>query len=90
MKLKYFENKAHQKTHKFLIQIFMVSVASFVGGLAFKNFFESVDIIPTGMSGLSMIIRNALASAGVNLPTAVIYLVINAFGIVNNIAHKYQ
>lgn len=79
MKLKNAENKHKQKLYKFLIQIAMVSLASFVGGLAFKNFFESADIIPTGFSGLSMIIADALASIGLNIPTAVIYLIINVF-----------
>lgn len=79
MKLKHFENKQHQKLNKFILQIVVVSFASFVGGLAFKNFFEAAGIIPTGLSGLSMIICNALGSAGVNLPTAVVYLIINAF-----------
>jgi len=77
MKLKHFENKTHQKTYKFLFQILMVSLAAFVGGLSFKNFFEAADIIPTGFSGLSMIICNALGSIGVNIPTAVVYLTIN-------------
>ena len=57
----------------------MVSLAAFAGGASFKNFFEESGIIPTGLSGLSMIIGNALSSIGVNLPTAVIYLVINVF-----------
>lgn len=79
MKLKKIENKQKQKLHKFLIQVFMVAVAAFLGGFAFKNFFEASGIIPTGLSGLSMIIRNGFLSAGVNIPTAVIYLIINVF-----------
>ena len=77
MKLKTIENKQKQKLYKFIIQIVVVSLAAFVGGLAFKNFFEAADIIPTGLSGLSMIICNALSSIGVKLPTAVVYLIIN-------------
>lgn len=77
MKLKTFENKHKQNTYKFLMQIVMVSLAAGFGGMSFKNFFESADIIPTGFSGLSMIICDALASVGVNLPTAVVYLIIN-------------
>ena len=77
MKLKTFENKHKQNTYKFLMQIVMVSLAAGLGGMSFKNFFESADIIPTGFSGLSMIICDALASVGVNLPTAVVYLIIN-------------
>lgn len=77
MKLKTFENKHKQNIYKFILQIIMVSVSAGIAGLAFKNFFESAGIIPTGLSGLSMIIRDLLISIGVNLPTAVIYLIFN-------------
>ena len=77
MLLKRAENRLEQKTGKFLIQIGVVSLAALLGGMAFKNFFEPVGIIPTGLSGLSMIIGNGLSKVGVNLPTAVIYLIIN-------------
>lgn len=77
MKLKNAENKQKQKLTKFLLQILVVALASLGGGISFKNFFESAGIIPTGFSGLSMIIVNALSSIGANIPTAVIYLSIN-------------
>ena len=77
MLLKNAENKQKQKLGKFILQIFMVSIAALVGGLTFKSFFEPAGIIPTGLSGLALIIRNALASAGLNIPTAVIYLIFN-------------
>lgn len=77
MKLKYFENKQNQKLTKFLIQILMVSLAAAMSGLAFKNFFEAAEIIPTGFAGLSMIICNGLAKIGVFIPTSVLYLSIN-------------
>ena len=77
MKLKHFENKQNQKLYKFLLQILMVSLASAMSGLAFKNFFEAAGIIPTGFSGLSMIICNALSTVGVYIPTAVVYLIFN-------------
>ena len=63
---------------KFIVQILVVAVAGLVGGCAFQNFFESADIIPTGLSGFSLIIHNLLASAGVNIATSIIYLVINS------------
>ena len=44
-----------------------------------KTFFESVGLIPTGLSGFSLIISNAFEKGGINVPTAVIYLVINLF-----------
>ncbi len=78
MKLKHAENKLEQKVGKFIIQIVVVSLAALVGGMSFKNFFESTGIIPTGLSGLSMIIGNGLGKIGLSLPTAVIYLIINA------------
>lgn len=77
MLLKNAENRLEQKTGKFLIQIGVVSLAALVGGMSFKNFFEPAGIIPTGLSGLSMIICNGLSKVGVNLPVAVIYLIIN-------------
>lgn len=77
MLLKNAENKQKQKLSKFILQMVMVSLAALIGGANFKNFFEPAGIIPTGISGLALIIRNALASVGLNLPTAVIYLIFN-------------
>ena len=77
MLIKNAENKQKQKIEKFIIQIIMVSLASIVGGFAFKNFFEPAGIIPTGLSGLSLLIHNWILKTGVNIPIAVIYLVIN-------------
>ncbi len=77
MLLKNAENKQKQKLSKFIIQIAVVSIAALVGGANFKNFFESAGIIPTGLSGLALIIRNALSLAGVTIPTSVIYLIFN-------------
>lgn len=79
MKLKFAENKHKQKLNKFLLQIVMVSLAAMVSGVAFKNFFEGAGIIPTGLSGLSLIIHNAFASIGAFIPTAAIYLTFNVF-----------
>lgn len=79
MKLKTLENKQKKNIKTFILQIVMVALSALVGGVAFKSFFESAGIIPTGLSGLSMIIRNALISIGVTLPTSVIYLIINFF-----------
>ena len=77
MLLKTAENKQKQKLNKFILQIVMVSLAAFVGGVNFKNFFESAKIIPTGISGLAVIVRDGLASIGLSLPTAVVYLIFN-------------
>ena len=40
---------------KFICQTLVMIVAGIIGGSAFKTFFESVGIIPTGVSGLSFI-----------------------------------
>lgn len=61
---------------KFVMQIFIVACAGLVGGTTFKTFFEPFGIIPTGLSGFAQIIHNLLLSA-VNIPTSVIYLIIN-------------
>lgn len=68
-------NKKHDIL-KFIIQIIIVSVAGIVGGCTFKTFFEPFNIIPTGLSGFALIIHNLFASIA-NIPTSVIYLVIN-------------
>lgn len=78
MLLKHAENKQKLDIGKFIFSLVMVSIAAFLGGVSFKNFFESAGIIPTGLSGLALIIRNAIASAGLSLPTSVVYLVLNA------------
>ncbi len=62
---------------KFALQVFIIVLAGVVGGIAFKNFFEAANIIPTGMSGLTLIIHNLLVQAGINFPSSVIYLIIN-------------
>lgn len=55
----------------------MVALSGIVGGITFKTFFESHDIIPTGISGLSLIIHNLFADASINIPTSVVYTLIN-------------
>ena len=67
---------AKSEAYRFVLQAFNVIVAGILGGVAFKTFFEPSGIIPTGFSGLSVIIHNALLSV-VNIPTAVIYTFIN-------------
>ena len=57
MLLKNAENKQKQKLSKFILQMVMVSLAALIGGANFKNFFEPAGIIPTGISGLALIIR---------------------------------
>lgn len=63
---------------KFICQTLVMIVAGIIGGSAFKTFFESVGIIPTGVSGLSLIIHNLFARGDINIPTSVIYLTINS------------
>ena len=77
-KIKNKKFKINQNTSKFIIQIITIAFAGLVGGCAFKTFFESVGIIPTGLSGFSLIIHNLISNAGVEIPTSVIYLIINA------------
>lgn len=67
-----------QSILKFSCQILVMIVAGIIGGSAFKTFFESVGIIPTGVSGLSLIIHNLFARGNIDIPTSVIYLVINS------------
>ena len=62
---------------KFALQVIMVALAGVVAGITFKTFFESNDIIPTGISGLALIIHNLFANASINIPTSIVYTVIN-------------
>lgn len=77
MKLKTLENRQKKDIKKFILQIFIVAVVALVGGAAFRNFFEESGIIPTGISGLAVIIRSGLAQIGLDLPTSVVYLALN-------------
>lgn len=77
MKLKTLENKQKKELKKLILQILVVGVVALIGGASFKNFFEPAGIIPTGLSGLSLIIRTGFLHIGLNIPTSVIYLVIN-------------
>ena len=73
----------------FALQVLMVAIAGIAGGTAFKSFFDSMEtkIVPTGMSGLSMLIEHWLGSVGITLPTSIAYLILNA--IVFGFAFKY-
>ena len=62
---------------KFALQVIMVALAGVVAGITFKTFFESNGIIPTGISGLALIIHNLFANASINIPTSIVYTVIN-------------
>ncbi len=77
MKLKTLENKQKKDLKKLFLQILVVAVVALAGGTAFRNFFEESGIIPTGLSGLAMVICKLLAMVGLNLPTAVVYLTMN-------------
>lgn len=67
------------KILKFLMLAFIVAFAGAVGGIAFKSFFDALDpkIVPTGMSGLSMLIAVWLKPLGINLSISIIYLFLN-------------
>lgn len=61
---------------KFTFQIIAVALAGLAAGVGFKTFFEPFNIIPTGLSGLALIVHNLLSSV-VNIPTSVIYTIFN-------------
>ena len=63
---------------KFALQILAIALAGLVGGSAFKTFFEAVGIIPTGISGFSLIIHNLFLNGNINIPTSVFYLIFNS------------
>lgn len=63
---------------RFLWQIIMVAFAGIIGGFAFCSFFEPAKIIPTGLSGLAQIIHNLFSANQINIPTSIVYLIINA------------
>lgn len=73
----------------FILQIVMVAIAGIVGGTAFKSFFDSMEtkIVPTGMSGLSMLIEYWFSLINVTIPTSIVYLILNA--IIFGLAFKY-
>ena len=62
---------------RFIFQIFMVAIAGIIGGFSFCSFFQPAQIIPTGLSGLAQIIHNLFYSQLIDIPTSVIYLIIN-------------
>lgn len=70
--------KIDKNVAKFIMQIIIIAIAGLLGGCAFKTFFESVDIIPTGVSGFSLVVHNLFLKGDINIPTSIIYLVINA------------
>lgn len=62
---------------RFIFKILIVALAAFTAGVTFKSFFETMDVIPTGFSGLAMAISTWLSWAGVTVPTSIIYLAFN-------------
>lgn len=81
--------KNKREVLNFILQIVMVAIAGIVGGTAFKSFFDSMEtkIVPTGMSGLSMLIEHWLGLINITLPTSIVYLILNA--IIFGFAFKY-
>lgn len=58
----------------FIFQIFAVAISAAIAGLSFKNFFEGLDIIPTGMSGFALLVKTWI---GGKVSTSIIYLILN-------------
>lgn len=72
------KEKNTREVLKFLLTAVGVCIVAFVGGCSFKTFFEGQGIIPTGLSGFALIIHNLIFKWGLNIPTSVIYLTLNA------------
>ena len=70
------EKKKVNKYWRFVFHALMVALSGAAGGMAFKNFFERADIIPSGLSGFAMLVQQWLEPVAY-IPTAVIYLVLN-------------
>ena len=66
--------KTKKKILKFTFSAVVVALAGALAGIAFKNFFEPLNLVPTGMSGLSLLISTWCNGA---LPTSIIYLIFN-------------
>ena len=68
------KKKIDKNILKLVMQIFIIAFAGLLGGCAFKTFFESVGIIPTGLSGFSLILHNLFLKANISIPTSIFYL----------------
>ena len=66
--------KTKKHVVKFIFSALIVAIAGTFAGITFKNFFEPLNLVPTGMSGLSLLISTWMGGA---LPTSIIYLVFN-------------
>ena len=64
---------------KFFATLLAVGVCGFCGGMAYKSFFEPLAIIPTGISGFSALIKTWLSAGGIEIPTSVVFLILNVF-----------
>ena len=66
----------YRKNKKFrtAVEIFCVIIGSFIAGLAFPTFFLPAEIIPSGLSGIALLIAEGLGSADF---TSIIYLILN-------------
>ncbi len=66
----------YRKNKKFrtAVEIFAVIIGSFIAGLAFPTFFLPAQIIPSGLSGIALLIAEGLGSADF---TSIIYLILN-------------
>ena len=70
------KSKAKSDFLKFLMQLFMVIFSGAISGIVFRTFFQPNKIVPTGFSGLSVIIHNLLMPV-IDIPTSIIYLIFN-------------
>ena len=66
--------KTKKQVLKFIFSALVVALAGVLAGITFKNFFEPLNLVPTGMSGLSLLISTWMGGA---LPTSIIYLFFN-------------
>lgn len=66
--------KTKKQVVKFIFSALIICIAGALAGIAFKNFFEHLNLVPTGMSGLALLISTWCGGA---LPTSIIYLIFN-------------
>lgn len=59
---------------RFVVETLGVIIGSIVAGLAFPTFFLPANIIPSGLSGIALLIAEGLGSADY---TSIVYLIIN-------------
>ena len=71
----------------FILSAFLIAAIGFGGGATFRSFFEELNIVPTGISGFSMLVSHWLEGLGISLPTSVIYLIL--CGVICAVSFKF-